>query len=114
VGVLTHEVRWIPHTHLHFDHAGQDDHFPRATVITNRHELEFSASGIMGAHYPPEYVKNHIDRLHTPGAVRLVASVAVDAATEILVSDSEDEGIAAFGDAADVLVVGGGTTSCRT
>jgi len=26
----------------------------------------------MGAQYPPEYVKHHIDRLHTPGALRLV------------------------------------------
>ena len=26
----------------------------------------------MGAQYPPEYVKHHIDRLHTPGALRLL------------------------------------------
>ena len=38
-----------------------------------------------------------------------VASMAVDAATEILMPGSEDEAIAAFGDGADVLVVGGGT-----
>ena len=38
-----------------------------------------------------------------------VASVAVDAATEILMPGSEDEAIAAFGDGADVIVVGGGT-----
>ena len=66
------DVRWILHTHHHIDHAGQDDRFPNATVITNRRELEFSASGIMGAQYPPEYVKHHIDRLHTPGALRLL------------------------------------------
>ena len=41
-------------------------------MITNRRELEFSASGIMGAQYPPEYVKHHIDRLHTPGSMRLL------------------------------------------
>jgi glyoxylase-like metal-dependent hydrolase (beta-lactamase superfamily II) len=41
-------------------------------VITNRRELEYSASGIMGGQYPPEYVKHHIDRLHTPGALRLL------------------------------------------
>ena len=41
-------------------------------MITNRRELEFSASGIMGAQYPPEYVKHHVDRLHTPGALRLL------------------------------------------
>jgi CO/xanthine dehydrogenase FAD-binding subunit len=38
-----------------------------------------------------------------------VASVAVDAATEILMPGSEEEAIAAFGDGADVTVVGGGT-----
>ena len=44
----------------------------RATVVMNRRELEFSASGLMGAQYPAEYVKHHIDRLHTPGAMRLL------------------------------------------
>ena len=38
-----------------------------------------------------------------------VASVASEAATEILMPGSEDEAIAAFGDGADVVVVGGGT-----
>ncbi len=67
------DVRWILHTHHHIDHAGQDARFPMAqTVITNRRELEYSASGIMGGQYPPEYVKHHIDRLHTPGALRLL------------------------------------------
>ena len=37
------------------------------------------------------------------------ASVALDAATEVLVPGSEDEAIAAFGDGAGVAVVGGGT-----
>ena len=71
-GLQRDDIRWILHTHHHIDHAGQDDRFPNATVITNRRELEFSASGIMGAQYPPEYVKHHIDRLHTPGAMRLL------------------------------------------
>lgn len=37
------------------------------------------------------------------------ASVAMDAATEVLMPGSEDEAIAAFGDGAEVVVVGGGT-----
>jgi aerobic carbon-monoxide dehydrogenase medium subunit len=37
------------------------------------------------------------------------ASVATDAATEVLMPGSEDEAIAAFGDGAEVIVVGGGT-----
>lgn len=71
-GVEQDDVRWILHTHHHIDHAGQDDRFPHATVITNRRELEYSASGLMGGQYPAEYVKHHIDRLHTPGALRLL------------------------------------------
>jgi carbon-monoxide dehydrogenase medium subunit len=38
-----------------------------------------------------------------------VASVVSDAATEVLTPGSEDEAIAAFGDGAEVVVVGGGT-----
>ena len=72
-GVKMEDVRWILHTHHHIDHAGQDAQFAmRQTVITNRRELEYSASGIMGGQYPPEYVKHHIDRLHRPGALRLL------------------------------------------
>jgi glyoxylase-like metal-dependent hydrolase (beta-lactamase superfamily II) len=72
-GVKINDVRWILHTHHHIDHAGQDAQFSfKQTVITNRRELEYSASGIMGGQYPPEYVKHHIDRLHRPGAMRLL------------------------------------------
>jgi glyoxylase-like metal-dependent hydrolase (beta-lactamase superfamily II) len=72
-GVAIGDVAAVLHTHCHIDHAGQDDHFPLTTpVVMNRRELEHSASGLMGAQYPPEYVKHHIDRLHTPGALRLL------------------------------------------
>jgi glyoxylase-like metal-dependent hydrolase (beta-lactamase superfamily II) len=72
-GLERGDIRYILHTHTHIDHAGQDAGFPMSTtVIMNRRELEFSASGIMGGQYPPEYVKHHIDRLHTPGALRLL------------------------------------------
>src|SRR2546421_7815635 len=67
------DVRWVLHTHLHIDHAGQDNRFPPSTtVVINRRELEFSVSGLMGEQYPAEYVKHLIDRLHTPGALRLL------------------------------------------
>jgi glyoxylase-like metal-dependent hydrolase (beta-lactamase superfamily II) len=72
-GVELGDVAAVLHTHCHIDHAGQDDRFPMTTpVVMNRRELEHSASGLMGAQYPPEYVKHHIDRLHTPGALRLL------------------------------------------
>jgi glyoxylase-like metal-dependent hydrolase (beta-lactamase superfamily II) len=72
-GVATADVAAVLHTHCHIDHAGQDERFPMTTpVVMNRRELEFSVSGLMGAQYPPEYVKHHVDRLHTPGALRLL------------------------------------------
>jgi glyoxylase-like metal-dependent hydrolase (beta-lactamase superfamily II) len=72
-GLEPEDVRWILHTHLHIDHAGQDDHFPHSTtVVINRRELEFSVSGLMGEQYPAEYVKHLVDRLHAPGALRLL------------------------------------------
>jgi glyoxylase-like metal-dependent hydrolase (beta-lactamase superfamily II) len=72
-GVAIDDVAAVLHTHCHIDHAGQDDRFPMSTpVVINRRELEYSASGLMGAQYPGEYVKHHIDRLHTPGALRLL------------------------------------------
>ena len=72
-GVSTGDVAAVLHTHCHIDHAGQDERFPMTTpVVMNRRELEHSASGLMGEQYPAEYVKHHIDRLHTPGALRLL------------------------------------------
>ena len=72
-GVSIEDVAAVLHTHCHIDHAGQDERFPMTTpVVMNRRELEHSASGLMGEQYPAEYVKHHIDRLHTPGALRLL------------------------------------------
>jgi glyoxylase-like metal-dependent hydrolase (beta-lactamase superfamily II) len=73
-GLDKSDVRWILHTHLHIDHAGKDSEFSmdETTVVINRRELEYSVSGIMGEQYPAEYVKHLVDRLHHPGALRLL------------------------------------------
>ena len=72
-GLERSDISYILHTHTHIDHAGQDAGFPMTTpVVMNRRELEYSVSGLMGGQYPPEYVKHHVDRLHTPGALRLL------------------------------------------
>ncbi len=72
-GLQKADVGFILHTHLHIDHAGKDSEFPMNTVVViNRRELEFSVSGIMGEQYPADYVKHLVDRLHTPGALRLL------------------------------------------
>lgn len=72
-GLEMADVRFILHTHLHIDHAGYNSKFPmETTTVINRKELEYSASGLMGEQYPAEYIKHLIDRLHTPGALRLL------------------------------------------
>lgn len=72
-GVDPRDVRYLLHTHLHVDHAGQTDQFPMTTTaVVNRRELEYAASGLSGPSYPPEDVKHMIDRLHTRGALRLL------------------------------------------
>lgn len=72
-GVSPADVRYVLHTHLHIDHAGQTDLFPMSTsAVVNRRELEYAASGLSGPSYPPEDVKHMIDRLHTRGALRLL------------------------------------------
>jgi glyoxylase-like metal-dependent hydrolase (beta-lactamase superfamily II) len=72
-GLAKSDVHWILHTHLHIDHAGKDSEFPMdSVVVINRRELEFSVSGIMGEQYPAPYIKHLVDRLHTPGALRLL------------------------------------------
>ncbi len=72
-GVAPGDVRYVLHTHLHIDHAGQTDIFPMATTaVVNRRELEYAVSGLSGPSYPPEDIKHMIDRLHTRGALRLL------------------------------------------
>jgi glyoxylase-like metal-dependent hydrolase (beta-lactamase superfamily II) len=73
-GLALSDIRYVLHTHLHIDHAGYDDRFPMdgTTVVINRRELEFSVSGLMGEQYPAPYIKHLVDRLHHPGALRLL------------------------------------------
>ncbi len=72
-GVRFADIRYVLHTHLHIDHAGQTDKFPMATTaVINRRELEYAVSGLSGASYPPEDIKHLIDRLHTRGALQLL------------------------------------------
>src|SRR5207249_5167298 len=78
-GLTPKDVRWVLHTHLHIDHAGQDDRFPSTTtVVINRRELEHSVSGLMGEQYPAPYIKHLVERLHHPGALRLLDLDVVD------------------------------------
>ena len=78
-GVRFGDVRYVLHTHLHLDHAGQTDKFPlTTTAVVNRRELEYSVSGLSGGSYPPDDVKHLVDRLHTRGSLRLLDLEATD------------------------------------
>jgi N-acyl homoserine lactone hydrolase len=47
LGFAPDDVRWVVMTHLHTDHAGGLDHFPRSEVLVARPEFE-KAKGTMG------------------------------------------------------------------
>jgi len=71
-GLRPSDIRYIVHTHLHLDHAGNDDLFPmETTVVVNRRELEVAA-GYGTLAYPPRGTKHIIDRVYTPGAAWLL------------------------------------------
>lgn len=70
-GLKPGDVRFVCHTHLHIDHAGQDDRFPmNTTVVINRREMECSVSGLMHPQYPKPDIMHLVERLHTPQALR--------------------------------------------
>ncbi len=72
-GLTVADVGTVITTHLHLDHGGQNFRFPMDTpVVINRRELEFAASGLDGALYRAQDVKHMVDRLFTPGALRIL------------------------------------------
>jgi len=71
-GYKIEDIKVILHTHLHIDHAGNDDLFTNAKIIMPRKELMFAVADIMDAQYPPEYITYLVDQVHVPGKVRLI------------------------------------------
>jgi hypothetical protein len=51
---------------------------PTAEAVSLLRGLEYSVSGLSGGSYPPEDVKHLVDRLHTPGSLRLLDLDATD------------------------------------
>ena len=71
-GLKIEEIQILLHTHLHIDHAGNDDYFTNAKIIFPRKELMFSVADIMDAQYPPEYITYLVEQIHVPGKLRLI------------------------------------------
>ncbi|MEM0923728.1 MAG: N-acyl homoserine lactonase family protein [Pseudomonadota bacterium] len=83
-GVKPGDIRYILHTHLHIDHAGNDDDFPmNTTVVLNRREMEFSVSGIMYPQYPKPDIMHLVERIYEPEAVRFL-DLEISGAEEII------------------------------
>jgi len=71
LGYKKEDVKVILHTHLHIDHAGNDDMFPNARIIIPRKEMMFSVSGLDGG-YPISYITYLVSQLAVPGRIRLI------------------------------------------
>ena len=83
-GVKMGDVRYVLHTHLHIDHAGNDDDFPmNTTVVLNRREMEYSVSGLMYPQYPKPDIKHLVDRIYEPEAMRFL-DLEISGAEEII------------------------------
>ena len=72
LGYKREDIKIILHTHLHIDHAGNDDLFPNAKIIVPRKELMFSISGVDLASYATEYITYFAGQLPIPGRMRLI------------------------------------------
>jgi glyoxylase-like metal-dependent hydrolase (beta-lactamase superfamily II) len=113
LGVAADSVTHIVQTHLHIDHTGALGHFPQATVVVHRRELEAAraaespeASGYVRADYErPELrwqtVEGEVD-LFGDGSVRLIETPGhaaghmslllelADAGSVLLTADASD------------------------
>lgn len=71
-GYKIEDIKVILHTHLHIDHAGNDDLFINAKIIMPRKELMFAVADLMNAQYPPEYITYLVEQIHISEKVRLI------------------------------------------
>ncbi|MFT4083215.1 MAG: MBL fold metallo-hydrolase [Nocardioides sp.] len=72
-GVSAEQLGYVILTHAHRDHAGHVDKIPlQIPVVLDRAELAAAASGLQGLAYARDDVHHLIDRLYTPGGLRLL------------------------------------------
>lgn len=72
-GTSADELGQIVLTHAHRDHAGHVDKVPlRVPVLLDRSELAAACSGLQGLAYARDDLHHLLDRLYSPGALRLL------------------------------------------
>jgi glyoxylase-like metal-dependent hydrolase (beta-lactamase superfamily II) len=72
-GVAAGDLTCVIMTHLHRDHAGHLDKVPMTVpVVVNRSELGSACTGIQGRAYARDDLHHLLDRLYTPGALRIL------------------------------------------
>ncbi len=72
-GVTPADLACVIMTHLHRDHAGHLDKVPMdVPAVVNRGELGSACTGVQGRAYARDDLHHLIDRLYTPGALRLL------------------------------------------
>jgi N-acyl homoserine lactone hydrolase len=112
-GLEPGSIRYVVQTHLHIDHTGALGHFPQATVVVDRRELDAARAAD-----PPEsagYIRADIDRpeldwrpldeetdLYADGAIRTVATPGHSAGhTSLLLTLPKSGAVLLTGDASD-------------
>jgi glyoxylase-like metal-dependent hydrolase (beta-lactamase superfamily II) len=71
IGYTRKDIKILLHTHIHVDHAGNDDLFPDAKIIFARKEMMWSVADIDPG-YPTEYTTYFVKQLAVPGKIRLI------------------------------------------
>lgn len=72
-GITPSDLACVVPTHLHRDHAGHLDKVPMSIpVVANRAELECAFSGLQGLAYARDDLLHIVQRMYTPGALRIL------------------------------------------
>lgn len=59
IGLTAADIRWVIHTHLHWDHTGGNHHFPDADFYAQKKEYAYAK--YPDAFYSASYMANHFD-----------------------------------------------------
>jgi glyoxylase-like metal-dependent hydrolase (beta-lactamase superfamily II) len=115
LGIAPDDIRHVVQTHLHMDHTGALGHFPDATVVVHRHELDAARGADPGA--TSGYVRADLEKpalewraveddldLFGDGAIRLLQTPGHSAGHMSVLVDLKETGpVLLTADAVDTL-----------